>query len=372
MAKSFRNLWPKFISWDNLLLAYRRCRRRKRYKPAAVRFQFQWEEELLRLQQELKTDAWVPGAYYNFRITDPKPRVISAAPFRDRIVHHAIVNVLEPLYERRFVFDSYACRQGKGTHRAIRRAQHYMQRFPYVLKTDIVRFFPTVDHEVLASLLRKQIRDDRLMSIICRVINSSSDLQDGDCQPHWFPGDGLLDVLRAKGIPIGNLTNQFFANVLLDPIDHFIKEVLQVGGYVRYADDLLLFASSKDELWAFADAIRARLNEDRLSLHPEKTVVHRCCDGVTFLGFQVTPSELRLTQQSIRRFNQRRRRLVFEFANGETNLASIRQSLQAWSSHIQQANAAAIGKQLLSRWRLSRRRSIALCLEEPHNHESGD
>ena len=149
MARTYRNLWPRVVSWDNLTAAYQRCRRRKRSNPDSARFDFAWESELLRLQQELRDGSYQPGEYRNFYIHEPKRRKIGAAPFRDRVVHHAVVRVLEPIYERRFIQDSYACRRHKGTHRAIARTQFYLRRHSFYLKTDIVRFFPNVDHAVL-------------------------------------------------------------------------------------------------------------------------------------------------------------------------------------------------------------------------------
>ena len=153
MARTYRHLWTQVVSWDNLFSAYRKCRRRKRYKSPAVRFDFTWERNLRELQSELQSGAYQPGEYRHFYVYEPKRRKISAAPFRDRVVHHAVVNVLEPICDRRFVYDSYACRKGKGTHRAWLRAQQFMRRFDYYLATDIVRFFPNVDHQVLLALL---------------------------------------------------------------------------------------------------------------------------------------------------------------------------------------------------------------------------
>ncbi len=334
MAKTYRNLWPRFVDWDNLLLAYQRCRRRKRFKPPAVRFHFNWEHNLLQLQQELIEGTWQPGRYYNFRIHEPKPRLISAAPFRDRIVHHAVVNVLEPIYERRFVFDSYACRRGKGTHRAIRRAQYFLRRYRYYLKTDIVRFFPSVDHSVLQQLVRRTIRDARLMGLLDQIIDSGCDVLTDEAPQQWFSGDSLLDVLRPKGLPIGNLTSQFFANVLLDPIDHFLVGHTGTRGCIRYADDLLIFGDSKQALWDVLASLTSQLQELRLQLHPDKTHVSPSSRGVKFLGLTVSGDSSRLTQDAARRFNRKRRRLQFEFATGQRSLASIRESLTAWQAHV--------------------------------------
>jgi RNA-directed DNA polymerase len=354
MAKTVRNLWSSVVSWDNLLLAYNRCRRRKRYKRRATQFEHLAMDQLLQLQQDLAAETWQPGKYHHFQITDPKPRLISAAPFPDRVVHHAVVNVLEPIFERRFIFDSYACRKGKGTHRAIARAQHFLRRFPYYLKTDIVKFFPSVDHEIMLARLAKVIADPALLRLIGRIIDSGAGIHADEMAPAWFPGDQLLDAARPKGLPIGNLTSQFFANVLLDPVDHFIKEVLQVPGYVRYADDLLLFGATKQELWQVRESLQLRMNENRLRLHKHKTHVRPSSSGVLFLGLRVWPDQIRLSQQAIKRFNRRRRRMQHEFSNGQINCKTVQDSVRCWSAWAEQANASQIRKTLVRKIRLKR------------------
>ncbi|MFN5908865.1 MAG: reverse transcriptase domain-containing protein [Planctomyces sp.] len=199
MARSWTGLYPEVCSWQNLLLAYRRCRRRKRYAPDAAEFDYDWESRLLQLQSDLASESWFPGPYRHFHISDPKPRMISAASFSDRVVHHAVVNVLEPIFEPRFVFDSYACRRGKGTHRAIDRAQYYLRRHSWTLKTDIVKFFPNVDHELLMLRLQRSLRDVRLLTLLqripgvwCWICSGGCDL-DGQVRGPRL----LLDLIRA-------------------------------------------------------------------------------------------------------------------------------------------------------------------------------
>jgi len=355
--RSFRNLWPQVVWWNNLLQAYHKCRRRKRFKRDATEFDFRWESNLLDLQRALVEGRYQPGPYRHFYIIDPKRRKISAAPFRDRVVHHAVVRVLEPLYERRFIYDSYACRLGKGTHRALDRAQGYLRRYPYFLKTDIVRFFPNVDHEILLRLLSRHIQDPRLMDLVTRIINSGDGVLREEATPSYFPGDDLLAVLRPTGLPIGNLTSQFFANVLLDGIDHFIKEELHIGGYVRYADDLVLFGDDKAQLWQIRDALQLRLTQLRLRLHEHKTQVHPSTSDLKFLGFALKRDGCRLPQSSIQRFRRRVRLLRYQFARRECDCATIQASLQAWQAHACRANSAGLFRDLWRNLRFSRRRS---------------
>lgn len=348
MAKTYRNLWPQVVSWENLLRAYRKCRRRKRYRQPATEFEFAWEENLLNLQRDLMSGEYEHGPYHHFHISDPKPRMISAAPFRDRVVHHAVVAVLEPIFERRFIHDSYACRVGKGTHRAIKRAQYYMRRHPWCLKTDIVKFFPSIDHEVLLRTIRRRVADPFLIKLIEKIVHSGVDLPNQPTLLTYYPGDDLFAVLRPRGLPIGNLTSQFFANVFLDPLDHFIKEELRIPGYIRYADDLLLFGDSKDMLWKAAELISEKLCDMRLRLHTRKTHLHRTDRAMTYLGFRVSRNELKLSQQGIRRFIRRARWHQQAFAVGGLGFFEISISLNAWRSHVRIANSKSLQQILFS------------------------
>jgi len=351
MARTYRNLWPTVVSWDNLLSAYKKCRRRKRYKRAAVAFDACWESELLQLRHELVSNSYRPGEYYHFQIHEPKPRKISAAPFRDRVVHHAVVNVLEPIYERRFIPDSYACRRGKGTHKAISRAELYLRRYPYYLKTDIVRFFPNVDHEVLKTLIEKHIQDAQLLNLIQRIIDSGAGILTDQASNVYFPGDDLFALSRPRGLPIGNLTSQFFANLLLDPVDHFIKEQLRVPGYVRYADDLVLFGPSKAFLWECLERLTLELASLRLKLHGGKTQVRPQYCRLRFLGFELSTSGRRLTQDGIRRFNRRTRQLRWLKQQQRTSPQHITASMRCWISHAEQANSLGLRRELWKRIR---------------------
>lgn len=347
MPKSLKDVWSTFCSWDNWLIAYHKCRRRKRYKPYACEFAFNWEVLLAQLRKEVISLHWQPGGYYQFSIVDPKPRTISAAPFRDGIVHHALVNVLEPYFDRRFIFDSYACRKGKGTHLAIKRAQYYERRHKYFLKTDIIKFFPNIDHEILIAQLRRLIRDRKIIEVIQKIIDSGNSLPTEQNEPIWYPGDDLLSALRSKGLPIGNLTSQFFANAYLDPVDHAMKEQMRVPGYIRYADDMLLFGDSKEDLWAACAKLKGMLNCLRLSLHPNKTFLGQCDRGVRFLGCLVYPNQKRLAQVSLNRMRERIRRWRRLAKDRKVDFLQLRSSLRAWDAHAQFCNSTQIRSRLL-------------------------
>lgn len=229
-----------------------------------------------------------------------------------------------------------------------------MRRYRFALKTDIVRFFPNVDHEVLLSLLQRTIADPRLFELIRRIIASGEGVLTEEATQDYFPGDDLFAVLRPKGMPIGNLTSQFFANVLLDRIDHAVKDEWAVPGYVRYADDLVLFSDDKSFLWDCRDRLQTRLNRLRLKLHPDKTSVLRTDDGLKFLGFVIRPNEVRLQQKVVQRFNRRRRQQQWLFRYRRITLPKIRESLRAWSAYVRQANSVGIRKALWRRVRFGR------------------
>jgi RNA-directed DNA polymerase len=240
---TYQNLYHKIWEFDNLLMALKKAQKGKREVKAVARFLFQQEKNLFWLQRVLKNKTYQPGKYKTFYIYDPKERMISAAPFHDRVVHHALCNIIEPLFDKTFIYDSYANRKGKGTHKAILRYQQYARKYPYVLKCDIRKFFPSIDHEILKEELRWKIQCEDTLWLIDKVIDGSNKQKPHDV---YFPGDDLFTPFqRKKGLPIGNLTSQFWANVYMNRFDHFVKEELGVKGYIRYVDDFVVFGKNK-------------------------------------------------------------------------------------------------------------------------------
>ncbi len=335
--KRLRNLWPQLIAFDNLWQAWRQARRGKSRSAGAVAFELNLERELLALQRELAEGSYQPGAYRLFTLYERKPRLIAAAPFRDRVVHHAVMNVIEPPLDRTFIFDSYACRRGKGTHAAVDRYQRWAQRYPYVLKLDIRRYFPSIDHARLKAKLRRRIADPHVLALLDRIIDGSP--ADVAGEPAWFPGDDLLTPLeRRRGIPIGNLTSQFFANLYLDDLDHWLKEQRRVPAYLRYVDDMVLLADAKPELHDHHAALADYLSRDRLRLHPRKAQVSRPRDGLNLLGYLIFPHRRRLRNDNGLRFRRRLRGFARAYAQGRLCLADINPSVQAWIGHARHAD----------------------------------
>ncbi len=207
MPKSFNNLFPQIANFENLFAAWETARRSKRRRPDVAAFERHLEPNLLRIEQQLLDGSYRPGRYRSFFIREPKRRKISAAPFRDRVVHHALVRVIEPIFESRFSNASYACRVGKGTHRAADHAQALLRRHQYVLKADIAQFFPSIDHGVLDGLLARHIACRRTLDLCRRIMASGDGILASEYTLKLFPGDDLFAALRPRGLPIGNLTS---------------------------------------------------------------------------------------------------------------------------------------------------------------------
>ncbi len=220
-------MYSQLYSWANLRLAHQKAARGKRSKSPAATFEYNLADNLLALQEELAGKSYQPGPYNSFYIHDPKRRLISAAPFRDRVTHHALCNIIEPIFERGFIFDSYANRVGKGNHRALDRVQAFARRFGYVLQFDVEQFFPAVDHQILGAVLARKIDDPDVLWLIDRILGSGIGVLAEEYRMRYFSGDDLFAVDRPRGLPIGNLTSQFWANCFLDPFDHFVKRELR-------------------------------------------------------------------------------------------------------------------------------------------------
>jgi retron-type reverse transcriptase len=266
--------------------------------------------------------------------------MISAAPFRDRVVHHAVCNVVMPLFERKMIFDLYSNRAGKGTHAAIRRAQEYCRRFDYVLKCDVRKFFPSMDHAVLKGIIRKTIACRETLWLLDRLIDGSN-RQETVCQV--FPGDDLaLAAERRAGLPIGNLTSQWFGGVYLAGFDHWVRETLRCPGYVRYVDDFLLFGDERAQLADWRGAISRRLTEHRLRLNERKSRSFPTGDGVTYLGQRVWPGRRGLCRQNVADARRRLRWNVRQYKCGNLSKDALLCRWNSWRGHAEQADGGAL------------------------------
>lgn len=344
--KTFRHLYPDICAWRNIEMAYRRARRGKRSSPVVADFEYNQEEQLISLQDELIRKTYKPGPYHSFLIHEPKRRLISAAPFRDRVVHHALCNIIEPLFDRTFIFDSYANRVGKGTHRALERCQHYARRFRYVLQLDVQQFFPAVDHAILRAILADKIRDDDALWLIDQILVSGCGVLSEQYTMRWFADDDLLAATRSRGLPIGNLTSQFWANCYLNTLDQFVKHALHCRGYVRYVDDALLFADDKATLNAWHTACIERLAGLRLTVHPGAHP-QPVGEGIPFLGFVVYPTHRRLKRRKGVHFRRRLKRLLADYRTGHVEQARVQASVRGWINHVRYGDTWGLRRALL-------------------------
>ena len=345
--KTYRNLFPRVWDFENLYLAYRAARKGKRGKAPVAAFERMQEDELLALQDELRNRTYIPGPYHSFFIHEPKKRLISAAPFRDRVVHHALCQVIEPIWERRFIHDSYANRIGKGTHRALDRTQQFARRFAYVLQCDLRQFFPSIDHAKLQAELARLITDPDMLWLCDQILTSGVGVLAEAYEMYYFPGDDLFAALRPRGLPIGNLTSQFWANVYLNTFDHFVKRELRCPAYLRYVDDFLLYGDNKRCLRAWKKDIMGKLADLRLTLHESRAQVYPVSTGIPFLGFYVFPTHRRVKRRKVVLFRRRLVRLLQQSAQDSAHLPRLRTSIEGWINHVRYGDSWGLRQAIL-------------------------
>lgn len=341
-------IWKKITSFENLFLAFRKAAKGRRSRSSVAEFELDVDENLLKLKAELEEGSYQPGGYLSFHIHDPKKRLISAAPFRDRVVHHALVNLIEPAFDRKFIYDTYANRKGKGTHKALDRATKFMRRFNYVLPMDIRQYFPSIDHEILLANLFKTIQEPRTKNLCSQIVASGQGVLHEEYEMVFFPDDTLFAASRPRGLPIGNLTSQIFANIYLSPLDHFIKRKLKCEGYLRYVDDMLLFANSKKELHLWRKEIVSFLAKLRLTIHENSAQLRPVHTGVPFLGFQIFPEYRRLKRRKAIHARRRLKALFVQYQAGEIDEEKVHASIQAWIAHAEHGDTCGLRKNILS------------------------
>lgn len=341
-------MFKAVTAWDNLWLAYRKAARGKRRRGSAAAFEHQVADRLIALQGELCTKTYRPEGYCHFFIHEPKRRKISAAPFRDRVVHHAVCNLIEPIFDAGFIEHSYANRTGKGTHRALDRLQDWARRYRYVLRADVVQHFPSLDHAILSDKLARVIRDEDVLWLVEVILASGADVLAKEYKIAYFPGDDLLAGCRPRGLPIGNLTSQFWSNVYLNDFDWFVQRELGCGAYLRYVDDFVLFSDSKSKLYAWKDAIIARLAHERLTIHEAATQVLPTRCGTPWLGFVVYPTHRLLKRRNAVNFTRRLKRNLDAYQAARISFAELDASVQGWINHVRHADTWGLREHLFA------------------------
>ena len=346
--KTYRHLHAQITDFTNLHTAFRKARKGKRNRAEVAAFEYDLETNLFQLQSELQDGSYRPGPYRNFYVQERKLRLISAAPFRDRVVHHALCRVIDPIFEARFIHDSYACRVGKGTHRAVDRCQRFARGHVYVLQCDVHQFFPAIDHAILDRKLARRIADKETLSLIRRILASGAGVLAPMYTMEWFPGDDLLAATRPRGLPVGNLTSQTWANLYLDSLDQFVKRDLKCRAYLRYCDDFLLFHDDKKLLHQWKEAVQEHLAGLRLTLNWRRSVVYPARTGIPFLGYRIFHDHRRLLAANVRLARQRLRRNRAACLAGTMTREQFRESLQAWIAHASHADTWRLRRKMFS------------------------
>ncbi len=323
VMKTYNNIWDSVVSFENMLCAYRKAAKCKRYHSEVLAFSENLEENIIQLQNELIWHQYRPLPPRQFVIYEPKKRTIFAPVFRDRVVHHAISNEIEPLIDRRFIYDTYACRLEKGPQRAIMRLQHHAQMALrewdcyWAFKGDIKSFFPSINHIILKQLLQRIITDKNVLGLLFQIIDSYGDI----------------------GLPIGALLSQLFANLMLDPLDHLIKEQLRCRYYVRYMDDFIVLAKSKDDARSIGREITYFIEDTLLlAINPKSSII-KGTTGVGFCGCRVWPSHIVPVRGSFRRSVRHIRKMAKLYNNGTISLDRFKASLMSFLGHYKHMNA---------------------------------
>ena len=324
--KTHKNLFEKVCNYENLYNAYLKARRGKNDVAEVLKFNYNLEDELLKLQHELKNQTYKTGEYRHFIIFEPKERRISALPFRDRIVHHVICSVIEPIFEKKFIYDSYACRKGKGTHKGVNRIQKFITEADnnyYVLKCDVSKYFHSVDHEILKQIIREKIADKKLLQLLDNIIDSAE-----------------------KGIPIGNLTSQLFANIYLNKLDEYIKYELKIKYYLRYMDDFILLHESKQYLHEVKENIKVFFASMKLTLHPKKANIFPITLGIDFLGYRIFNAHRLVRKSTVKRFLKNTKTKLRKYDSGNMDFDKLMESFNSWEAYMSHANSHHLKKSL--------------------------
>lgn len=325
MARKLRNVWNRLISFENLFLAWEAAARGKRYTLPVLKFGANLEEKLFLIQDRLRSKTWRPGPWREFISKEPKLRLIQAPPFADRIVHHALCNLINPVFERRFIQDSYACRKRKGTHAAGIRLTDFLRRHTrhgrrvYVLKADIKSYFPSIDHDILMQIVEKNIADRDILWLVSQIVKNNG-----------FSGTGL---------PIGALTSQLFANAYLDIFDHYVKDCLGVKYYVRYMDDFVVVSDDKGYLSRLVRDLEEFLEQHlHLCLNP-KTCIFPASHGVDFAGYRHWATHRLPRKRNLKRTRKKFRSMTVDYRMGLIDVWYVRDRVMSFTGYIKHCNA---------------------------------
>ncbi len=344
--KTYKNLYEKAYSIENLVSAFKKARKGKSKKDYVISFEKNLGKNIRLLRKELRDKTYKPHELKKFIIRDPKTRTIHASIFRDRIVHHTIVNILQPIYNKIFIYDSFASRKFKGTHEAVKRFEYFLGKVSsngqkikkgfnnnsikgFVLKADIKHYFATMNHEVLINILSKNIKDEDFIWLIKVVLNNFD------------------TKIEGRGVPLGNYTSQFFANIYLNSLDYFVKHRLNVKYYIRYVDDFVILDKDKKVLEEHFIKIEKYLKNLRLELHPDKSGIHPLKDGITFLGYRIFYHYRLLRKRNQRQFFGKLKENIRLYGEGLISKEKLDSFIQGWFGYSKFANTHKLRKRIL-------------------------
>lgn len=337
MAYTHNDLFPNVYDFENLFNAYLKARKNKRYNEDVLKFSANLEENLIQLQNELIYKTYEPGIYREFYVYDPKTRLVMAAPFRDRVLHHALCNVIEPIFDRTFYYHSYACRTNKGTHSGVACTVKYLRKItkkhehPYCFKADISKYFQSINHRILMDIICQKIICKDTIWLIQKIVDSTANPTD----------------INPVGLPVGNLTSQLCANIYLNELDKHIKHDLKCGYYIRYMDDFLILHPDKrylNSLWA---EVKEYLN-NRLALKMnQKTAIFPIDQGVDFLGYRIWPNRIIIRKGSVKRIKRIVKKFNKRRISGNISDDKIRSVLASWLGHSKRADVPKLRKIVL-------------------------
>lgn len=351
------SLFRTITESENLLKAFYRARSGKRENPKICEYDFFLENNLITLQRQVRSGQYEPSPYVHFMVDDPKRRQVAAPAFRDRVLHHSLVGQIEPLFDRKFIYDSYACRRGKGTHFGARRVKKFLmaartkygkQQEVYVLQCDITKFFQTISWSVLYTIICRTITCPDTRELIHRIIthhHETANSQPTQQQLSLFApsGDEILPVVsreQRRGLPIGNLTSQLFANIYLSEFDHFVKEVLRERWYARYMDDFLVIHPDKEHLKQVRSQMSDFLNTTlKLTLHPRKNTIKNVKEGISFVGYRIFYDHILIRGSTLLRMERHYRRRLKQLKAKQMTPQAFKQSESSMMGHLQYASA---------------------------------
>lgn len=359
LSHKLKGLFSQIADFENLYIAANEAKKGKRYRQDVLKFNSNLEENLIIIQNELLHKTYEVGKYRQFYVYEPKKRLIMALTFKDRVVQWAIYRILNPIYDKWFIHDSFGCREGKGTHRAADRLQYWLRKVSrkqekyYYLKLDISKYFYRVNHAILLDILSKKIGDDDLMWLLEKIINSE-DVAFG--LPAGMEADQCPEEERLfdTGMPIGNLTSQLFANIYLNELDQYAKHELRLRYYIRYMDDIIILSDDKKHLHEVKESIEIFLKE-KLGLDlNNKTAIRPISTGIEFVGFRMWATHRRLKKKTLKKMKRRIKTLQKVYSEGSIGFDKVNSSMQSYFGIMEHFNSFRFKTKLLNECVFSR------------------